>query len=364
MTEAFTRLVGAPPEGIWSAPGRVNLIGEHTDYNDGLVLPFAIDRATTAAARRRQDGSLVFRSLQHPEEEGEWLVYPRGVAAVLEGEGVPLVGADVVIDSAVPEGAGLSSSAALEVAVALALTGLAGVELDRTRLALACRRAEVEVVGVPSGVMDQLASVHGLAGHAVFIDARTLETEAIPLGLADAGLEIAVIDTRVAHALRYGSYADRRRECELAARLLGCRSLRDVSPDDLAGAVARLPELLARRVRHVVTENERVLATAQLLRSERVGEIGPLLAASHASLRDDFEVSSPELDRAVQAAVAAGVVGARMTGGGFGGSVLALVPVGSLGELETSVVRSFAAAGLTPASVSVVQPSDGARRVH
>jgi galactokinase len=364
VKDAFTRLVGAPPEGIWTAPGRVNLIGEHTDYNDGLMLPFAIDRATTAAARRRDDGTLVFRSLQHPEDEGGWLVYPRGVAAVLEDEGVPHVGADVVIDSDVPEGAGLSSSAALEVAVALALTGLVGVELEPTRLAVVCRRAEVEEVGVPSGVMDQLASVHGRAGHAIFIDARTLETELLPLGLAEAGLEIAVIDTRVAHSLRESGYADRRNECERAAHELGRASLRDVSPAELDEAVGRLPAALARRVRHVVTENERVLAAADLLRSGRIAELGPLLAASHASLRDDFEVSAPELDLAVEASVASGAIGARMTGGGFGGSALALVPQGRVREVETGVARAFAATGFAPPSVYVVQPSDGARRLQ
>jgi galactokinase len=364
VKHAFARLVGDPPDGIWTAPGRVNLIGEHTDYNDGLMLPIAIDRAAIAAGRRREDGELVFRSLQHPERDGTWLAYPRGVAVILEDEGVPPVGADVVIDSDVPEGAGLSSSAALEVAVALALTGLAGVELEPSRLAIACRRAEQEVVGVPCGVMDQLVSVHGRAGHAVLIDARTLETEAIPLDLAGSGLELAVVDTRVAHALREGGYADRRRESELAAGALGRRSLRDVSLADLSEDGAALPEPLRRRARHVVSENERVLAAADLLRSGRIGELGPLLAASHASLRDDFEVSSAELDLAVETAVAAGAVGARMTGGGFGGSAVALVPKGRLREIEASVVQAFAVAGFAPPSVWVVQPSDGARRLH
>src|SRR4051812_3858224 len=323
LHEHFARVFGAPPEVLVRSPGRVNLIGEHTDYNDGWVLPAAIELGVTAAAAPRDDGRVRFASLQKDADDG-WLAYPEGVLWALRSDGIEIPGADVLVDADVPEGAGLSSSAALEIAVALALLGIAGASLEPQRLALACQRAESEVVGVPSGLMDQFASVFGRAGHALLLDTRTLEREWLPLPLEPAGLALVVVDTGVAHSLRESGYGERRATCEEAARALGLPALRDATGGDVERTKSLLGERAARLVRHVVSENGRVLETAELLRAGRLAELGPLLSASHASLRDDFEVSSPELDVAVDAARRGGALGARMIGGGFGGAGLLL----------------------------------------
>jgi galactokinase len=361
VIDALRAALGQPPDTVWRAPGRVNLIGEHTDYNDGFMLPLAIELSLVVAAVRRPDQELRFRSLGRDAADQAWLAYPRGVAEVLRADGVDVPGADVVIASDVPEGAGLSSSAALEVGVALALFALAGDDPEPTRVARLCRRAEEEIVGMPAGIMDQLVAVLGRAGHALLIDARSLETEPILLPLDEADLTLLVVDTAVPHTLRESAYADRRRECEDAARALGVPALRDVSAVDLEAAA--LDETLARRARHVVSENERVLTAADLLRGGRLHEVGPLLTASHASLRDDYEVSTPELDTAVACALDAGALGARVTGGGFGGSAIALCASERQAAVTYSVAEGFRAAGFGAPRIFSVRPSDGASRI-
>jgi galactokinase len=375
VVAAFRERTGRDPDGVWAAPGRVNLIGEHTDYNDGFVLPAAIDRQVVAAAGRREGGRLRAWSLQTgPPAELElegigpgrvegWAAYPAGVAWALGQAGVEVGGVDLVVDGDVPPGAGLSSSAALECATATALADLFGAGLDRVALAGVARRAENEVVGVPSGVMDQMVSMLGRAGHALFLDTRSLDAEQVPLPLEAAGLCLLVLDTRAGHRLVDGAYADRRAACEAAAAVLGVAALRDATLEQVESAARELGEERLRRARHVVTENARVLAAVGLLRAGDLSRLGPLLAASHASLRDDYEVSSPELDTAVEAAVAAGAVGARMTGAGFGGSAIALAGTDLAGRVGDRVSDAFAAAGFGPPAVEAVTASDGARRL-
>ena len=375
VVTAFRERTGRDPDGVWAAPGRVNLIGEHTDYNDGFVLPAAIDRQVVAAAGRGERHRLRAWSLQTgppadleldgigPGRVEGWAAYPAGVAWALGQAGVEVGGADLVVDGDVPAGAGLSSSAALECATATALADLFGAGLDRVALAGVARRAENEVVGVPSGVMDQMVSMLGRAGHALFLDTRSLGTEQVPLPLEAAGLCLLVLDTRAGHRLVDGAYADRRAACEAAAATLGVAALRDATLEQVEAAAGELGEERFRRARHVVTENARVLEAVGLLRAGDLDRLGPLLAASHASLRDDYEVSSPELDTAVEAAVAAGAVGARMTGAGFGGSAIALAGTELAGRVGDRVRDAFAAAGFGPPAVEAVTASDGARRL-
>ncbi|NIH88007.1 galactokinase [Amycolatopsis granulosa] len=378
---AFESVHGRSPAGVWSAPGRVNLIGEHTDYNDGFVLPFALPHRLAAAASPRSDQVLTVASLgsdgliQHTEPVmipelrpggvPGWGAYPAGVAWVLREHGADR-GADLVLAGDVPTGAGLSSSAALECAVALALLGLAGEEdpdLDRrSQIARWAQRAENDFVGAPTGVLDQTASLCCIDGHVLFLDVRSGEMEQVPFDAAAAGLRILAIDTRVKHAHSEGGYGERRKGTERAADLLGVKALRDVGPDDLAGALARLPGDLAPLVRHVVTENQRVLDVVALLRDGRIGDIGPLLSASHASMRDDYRISCPELDLAVDVAVESGALGARMTGGGFGGTAIALVPESLVDTVEAAVMAAFDRAGYRGPRAFVAVPSAGARR--
>jgi galactokinase len=284
------------------APGRVNLIGDHTDYNEGFVLPLAIDLETVVRTRPI-DGELRIESATPG-----WEPYARAVAQVL---GVT-VGLEGSISSTVPVGAGLSSSAALEVALALALCDAAGVELPPLELALACQQAELVATGVPCGIMDQLASVAGVEGHALLIDCRSLAVRPIPL---PPELAVVVVHSGVARELSGSEYAERRASCEAVAARLGLRALRDATPEQVADEP---------RARHVVSENARVLAAADALAARDVEALGPLLSASHASLRDDFEVSTPELDALVTGLEAAGALGARLTGAGFGGCAVAL----------------------------------------
>ncbi|MFE2878165.1 galactokinase [Streptomyces roseus] len=379
--DGFHRLYGAAPEGVWAAPGRVNLIGEHTDYNDGFVLPFALPHRTEVAAARRPDRTLRIHShdvpsgmvtvhLDHldparpPQGPQSWAAYPAGAVWALLDAGLPLGGADLHIRSDVPTGAGLSSSAALEVATALALTDLYGIPLTRPELAALARRAENAYVGVPCGVMDQMASGCATAGHALHLDTRTLEQRHIPFDCAAAGLRLLVIDTRVKHALGDGAYAERLASCHGAAAALGLPALRDLPYEDLEPALAGLRDpVRRRRVRHVVTENERVGRVEELLRTGRLRETGPLLSEGHASLRDDYEVSCPELDLAVATAEAAGAYGARMTGGGFGGSALALIDADAEAAVTRAVTEAFAAAGFKPPHVTAAAPAAGAERV-
>jgi galactokinase len=377
VADAFTRFAGRRPAGVWAAPGRVNVIGEHTDYNDGFVLPMAIDRHVAVAAARREDGVLRIRSLQQPDPveldlaalapsaadggaadggaadggaadggaADGWAAYPAGMAWVLREAGHDIGGADLVLAGTVPVGSGLSSSAALECASGLALAGAWGVRLQPAELARLAQRDENVFVGVPCGAMDQLAAAYGRVGHVLFIDTRELAVQPQPFDLAAAGLALLVLDTRVQHQLSDGAYADRRATCEAAARTLGVRALRDVDPDQLAAALRRLDAKTGRRVRHVVTENARVVDVVAALSAGRTAAIGPLLTASHVSLRDDYEVSCPELDVAVDAALAAGALGARMTGGGFGGCAVALVPADRQEAVAAAVAEAFGKAG-------------------
>jgi galactokinase len=290
-----------------------------------------------------------------------WAAYPAGVVWALREAGYPAGGARLVIDSDVPRGAGLSSSAALECSVALALADLYQLGITRPALAAAAQRAENDFAGVPCGIMDQSASLLCEAGHALLLDCRSGETSQIPFDTAAAGLELLVIDTAARHVLADGDYANRRAECEQAASALGVPALRDIT--DL-GALAGLGDpVLRRRARHVVTENQRVLDTVAVLRAGRLAEAGPLLTASHESLRDDFEISWPEADAAVDAAIGAGALGARMIGGGFGGSVIALVPAASCGRVQAAVRARFAGEGFSPPRSLGAVPSAAAHRV-
>jgi galactokinase len=372
----FGGCYGAEPEGVWHAPGRVNLIGEHTDYNEGFVLPFALSQGVRAAASRRGDGLLELRSRQAPDEPATmplsrlapgsvtgWAAYPAGAAWALTEAGLAIGGTSIAIDADLERGAALSSSAALECATALALTELHGLSVPRPELAELARRAENEFAGIPTGIMDQSASLLCQAGHALLLDCRSGESSDVPFDLPAAGLVLLVVDTRVRHALADGRYAARRRACEEAARILGVRALRDITDDP--GAVDRIADpVLRRRARHVVTENRRVLATVRLLRAGDIAGCGPLLSASHRSLRDDFEISWPQADAAVDAAVSAGALGARMTGGGFGGSIIALAEARSSTDVRASVRKAFARRGWPAPGFLEVLPSAGAWRLR
>jgi galactokinase len=345
--------------GTWSAPGRVNLIGEHTDYSDGYVLPIAIGARTFVTATARPDAEVHVRSRQSGAAER----YVVGAVSALREHGVRVPGLDVVVDGQVPIGAGLSSSAALTCAAVMAAAELADVDLPPIELARLAQRAENEFVGVPCGVMDQVAAMLGRAGHAMFIDVRSLQVEQVPFRPADAGLALLVIGSGVRHDLATSAYGDRRRSVEESARRLGVRALRDVDMDRLAEVRARLDdEVLWRRTRHVVTENQRVLDVVALLRQARLREIGGAFLASHRSLRDDFEVSVPALDTIVDAAMAAGALGARMTGAGFGGSAIALIAADDADAITAAVTDAAGLAGHPTPTVTIVEASDGARR--
>ena len=375
--ELFRARFGGPPDGVWLAPGRANLMGEHTDYNDGYVLPFALGQSVTAAAARRAGRRLTLCSRQEPAAAVEialdglapgrvtgWAAYPAGVAWALEAAGHRLPGACIAFDSDVPSGAGLSSSAALECATALVLTELAEVAVPRRELAAIARRAENEFVGVPTGIMDQSASLLCRSGHALLLDCLSLETSQVPFDPSAAGASLLLVNTRAKHDLADGEYGERRAECEEAARLLGIPSLRYLTnPADLD----RLADpVLRRRARHVITDDQRVLDVVTLLSSppaDAYREIGRLLTQAHASLRDDFEISWPEADTTVEAALAAGAFGARMIGGGFGGSVLALVPATAGVPVRAAITEAFGRSGWRRPEFLDAAPSDSARRL-
>ena len=373
----FEQFFGYASQGVWSAPGRVNLIGEHTDYNEGFVLPFAINRRTVLALGTRDDAvirvassfadevaEIAIASLQ-PDALSGWSAYPLGVAWALGQHGADLAtvpGFDVYLESTVPVGAGLSSSAAIESAIAIALNDQWNLGLDRQALATVGQLAENQAVGAPTGIMDQSASLLGKRDSAVFLDCRSLDAEVINLGFAEAGLELMIIDTHVSHAHSTGGYADRRASCEEGALAMGVPSLRYLDVDDLPKAKTVMSDETFRRVRHVVTENQRVLDTVVTLRLSGPSAIGALLDASHVSMRDDFEISVPELDVAVATAQANGAIGARMTGGGFGGSAIALVPSAEIPRLTTAITEAFAANGFTAPTLFVVNADNGAER--
>ncbi|MER5729880.1 galactokinase [Streptomyces sp. NPDC002138] len=376
VEEVFRRVFGAHPEGVWAAPGRVNLIGEHTDYNDGFALPIAIPQHTLVAAKRRRDGRLRLHSEQGegpvidlavadlvPGAVTTWGAYPAGVVWALREAGYETGGADLHIDSTVPTGAGLSSSAALECAVAFAYDDLYGLGLTPAALALIAQRAENGFVGVPCGVMDQMASACCAEGQALHLDIRAGAHEHVPFAPGAEGLRLLVVDTRVKHDLGDGAYAALRAGCERAARLLGLAALRDLAPEDLPRAGRLLPASLVPLVRHVVTENARVTEAVSHLRAGRVAALGPIISAGHASLRDDYAISCAETDLVVDTALEHGALGARMTGGGFGGSVIVLVAEERASAVGTAVTGAFRTAGYQEPHLFEVSPAPGARRI-
>lgn len=357
------------PEEVWSAPGRVNLIGDHTDYHDGFALPFALPQRTVVRARRRSDETITARSAGHPEatfgpadQPGGvtgWGAYVAGVAWALRQAGVPLTGADLEVSSTVPVGAGLSSSHALECAVGLALCSLAGSTPDRTELAQIIQRAENDYVGAPTGLLDQMSILHSVPDHLSFFDAQALSVEPVPADLVGQGLVLLVIDTNAPHRHVDGAYAERRQRGEEAAHLLGVTSLREVT--DVPGALAELGDTVAmRRARYVLGENERVLRSIALVREGRLAHIGPVLTESHRAAREDFESTVPEVDLAVDAAVSSGALGARMTGGGFGGAVICLVESSRVADVEFGISSAFRQAGFAAPTFFPVTPARGA----
>ncbi|MGI8613569.1 MAG: galactokinase [Nocardioidaceae bacterium] len=354
--------------GQWSAPGRVNLIGEHLDYNGGPVLPIAIDRQTTVRAALRDDDIVAlgsdaapagaeFPTSTNPGDVPGWASYVAGVVWALRAAGHHVPGLDLHIRSDVPLGAGLSSSAALECAVAVAIRDLADLEVDDLALALLAQRAENDYVGVPSGAMDQLASMCGVAGHALLIDSDRPTVRAVAADWTRHDLALVVVDTRVSHEHSGGGYASRRAECERAAALLGVDFLAQA---DREAAESLADPLLRRRARHVVSETARVHETVAAMAAGDWEAVGELFTESHASLRDDFEVSCPELDVAVVSAVDAGALGARMTGGGFGGSAIALVPAGLGDAVGAACAHAFSVRGYALPHGFTVSATDGA----
>jgi galactokinase len=374
LVEDFVARIGREPTGVWAAPGRVNLIGEHTDYNDGYVMPFALAQQVLIAAAPRRDGiwsvtsmnndsTRIFEATDLQPGMTGWQAYVAGVVWALEEAGHRVGGADLVLTSDVPEGAGLSSSAALECAVLTALADLNDLDIAGLERAKLARRSENAFVGAPTGLMDQAASTLCTAGHALFFDCRTYDSEQVRFDPGTAGLEILVLDTKTPHALVDSEYAARRASCEEAARLLGLAALRDVT--NLAAVLDVLADpVIRRRVRHVVTENARVLQAVDVLRTGRIADLAPLLDASHASMRDDFEITVPQVDLAVDVARASGALGARMTGGGFGGCIIALVPAGKAEQIGGEIARSFADAGYGPPAHFAALPSAGAQRLR
>lgn len=372
----FAEVFGSEPDGAWRAPGRVNLIGEHTDYNDGLVLPIALPQRILVTAGARTDGVLAVASTQHdgvtefsleslaPGSVEDWAAYPAGAAWILRGAGYEIGGANLLVESDLPTGAGLSSSAALLCATAVALLGLRGIEVAPDEVARLAQRAENQYVGAPVGLMDQMASMCCTAGHALYFDIRAMSTDQIPFDPAADGLSLLVVDVKAPHRHVDGEYAARRKSCEQAAAELGVPALRSVSVADLDGALARLSDdVVRRRVRHVVTEIHRVEEAVALMRAGKLREVGPLFTASHVSLRDDFEITVPELDVAVDAALAAGALGARMTGGGFGGCIIALVEAAAADPVLAAIEKAFADHGFTTPSSLAADPSPGASRI-
>jgi galactokinase len=374
LIQALRNQTGRQPTGVWAAPGRVNLIGEHTDYNEGYVMPFALAQRVLIAAAPRNDRTWSVTSLNNDSTKifsaadlnpgmAGWQAYVAGVVWALQEAGHRVGGADLVLTSDVPEGAGLSSSAALECAVLTALADLNDLDIVGIERAKLARRSENVFVGAPTGLMDQAASTLCTAGHALFFDCRTDAAEQVLFDTTSAGLEILVLDTKTPHALVDSEYAARRASCEQAAQLLGIPALRDVT--DLDAALDQLPDpVLKRRVRHVVTENARVLEAADVLRAGRIADLAPLLDASHESMRDDFEITVPQVDLAVETARSSGSLGARMTGGGFGGCIIALVELGDSERIGEAIVESFGAAGYGPPVYFTAVPSTGAERLQ
>lgn len=377
LADRFTEIYGDRPEGVWAAPGRVNLMGEHTDYNDGFVLPFALADRTFAAVRRRDDAMLALRSVQRDEQvlmaigditpgapEG-WAGYAAGVVWAMREAGHDVPGLSVLLDGQVPVGSGLSSSAALECATAIAIRDVCLPGVSDVDLVILAQRAENDFVGAPTGIMDQFASMVCRAGQVLFLDVRTRDIEQVPFDPTVHDAALLVIDTQVHHSHADGAYGDRRRDCEVAARELGVTALRDISLDQLDTVLPSVgTEVRRRRVRHIVTENSRVLATVEALHGDDFAEVGRLMTESHRSLSQDYEVSCAELDLAVDAALSAGAIGARMTGGGFGGCAIALVPADRVDAATEAIGAAFGDKDLTAPRIWSARPSEGATRIE
>ncbi|MEZ5426894.1 MAG: galactokinase [Pyrinomonadaceae bacterium] len=380
LSQKFEQLWPTGEPRFFRAPGRVNLIGEHTDYNDGFVLPIALNFAAVVAAASRSDDIIEAYSLNFDElkildlnkkslkEKGEWINYVEGIARVLREKGCPIGGASLLIGSNVPVGAGLSSSAALEISVGLALLRIDDCEFDSLHLALAGQAAEHQYVGTKSGIMDQFVSVFGREGHALLIDCRSLEAKAIPLDLKDT--EIVVCNSGLKHALASSEYNTRRAECERGVGILKSflpeiSALRDVDSEELVFYKESLPETVFRRCRHIISENQRTLEAAEAFQKGDLDRVGKLMSQSHASLRDDFEVSCPELDLLVSLAENfGGAYGARMTGGGFGGCTISLIRREMREEFDEYLGSSYEQETGIRAEIFHVEPSDGATEIN
>ena len=369
IEKKFLETFGVEPDLVAAAPGRVNLIGEHIDYSDGFVLPFAIKDRTLVAARKRNDSTVRIASAQRrnkivtvdiskvkPGLKGEWERYALGVLWALGvNEGV-----DLLIDGHVPLGAGLSSSAALECSVATAMNHLFDLGFNLEELARLTQKAENQYVGVPCGIMDQSVSLMATQGSALLLDCRDLSTKNIPFDVASSGLELLIIDTQAHHALTDGGYAERRASCESVVVKLGITSLRELSMEQLENSRGLLTETEFVRARHAITEMKRVLECVDALSKSEFEKVGELINQSHASLRDDYTVSCPELDSAVEAALAAGALGSRMVGGGFGGSAIALIQASKTTETIKAVEKAFASKGFKAPRFFTSLPSQGA----
>ena len=378
LKEKFTEIFGGEAR-LFRAPGRVNLIGEHTDYTGGFVLPMAIDKEAAVAIRARSDRKIRAYTInledtaefdldvEKERKKGFWLNYIEGVARILESKNVKLKGADLIIRSDVPTGAGLSSSAALETVTCLALSEISGQTIDRVTLAKIGQQTEHEYVGAKVGIMDQFVSAHARAQHALLLDCRSLEFENVPLDTKEVA--VIICDTNVKHDLATSGYNTRREECEQAVRILkenlpDVQELRDVSREDFEKYEGFLPELIRRRARHVVTENERVLQAAKALKRKDLGEFGRLMWQSHESLKNDYEVSCRELDILVEIAAATeGVLGGRMTGGGFGGSTVNLVKRENLAAFKEKINAEYERLTEIEPTILVSEASEGANEI-
>jgi galactokinase len=374
--QQFVKAYGRPPRWIVAAPGRVNVIGEHTDYNDGFVLPMAIEHYAVMAADRSADGKNIFQirdasgaepllvDLSVPIQPGlpKWGNYPRGVIAGCLVRGLNPGGLDVLLHSTVPLGGGLSSSAALEVSTATLIEAVTGKKIDPVEKALLCQKAENEFAGVPCGIMDQFVSVMGRANHLLLLDCRSRKTELVPM--SDAAVALMIINTNVKHELVGGGYGQRRAQCELAAKILGVPALRDATPEMLERAKDKMDEMVFRRARHAITEIERTVQAAEGVRASDWPAVGQLMYASHFSLRDDYEVSCKELDAVVQIAEAiglkGGIYGCRMTGGGFGGCAVALVKTELVEAISKQIAADYKKKTKIEATIFVSRPAAGA----